>query len=136
MKSMNPYLTFAGQCRDALNTYQKIFGGTIVSMQTYGESNMADAGGADKDAVIHSEFQAEGMHFMASDDMRGFQPHSDNNITLSLDLSDLQEQDRIYNALAEGGTATYPLADTFWGARFGQVTDKFGIQWMLNCQKQ
>jgi PhnB protein len=133
MKKLVPYLHFVGQCRAALETYKQIFNGEISSLQTYGDSNR-EADASNKDAVLHSVFDAEGIHFMASDDMRGFQVHPDNNVTLSLDFSDEQEQARVFNALAEGGSVTMPLEKTFWGAKFGMLTDRYGIQWMLNCE--
>lgn len=134
MKSMNPYLTFAGNCREALNFYKEVFGGEVSALQTYGEGGMAQDE-KNKDAVLHSEFRAPNLFFMAADDVRGFVVRTDNNISLMVDCDSAPEQDRIFNKLAEGGNVTLPLADTFWGARFGQVTDRFGIQWMSNYTK-
>ena len=134
MKAMNPYLNFAGNAREALELYTKCFNGEVSGLMTYGEANMDDSD-AVKDKLIHSEFHADGVHFMAADDMRGFAVRPGNNITMMVDCSDTAEQDRIFNLLAEGGTVTMPLGDTFWGARFGELTDRFGIQWMLNCAK-
>lgn len=135
MQSLNPYLNFPGTCREALELYKKCFHGEVSGLQTYGESNMAGAG-ENQDKILHSVFKAEGIHFMASDDMRGFQVHPGNNISLSVDVSDPKEQERLFNALAEGGTVTMPLGKTFWGAMFGMVTDRYGIQWLLNCNQQ
>lgn len=134
MKGTNPYLNFAGDARDALELYTKCFGGKVVALQTYGDANMADSD-AVKDKIIHSEFHADGVHFMAADDMRGFTVRPGNNITMMVDCSDTTEQDRLFDLLSEGGTVTMPLTDAFWGARFGELTDRFGIQWMLNCAK-
>jgi len=58
------------------------------------------------------------------------------NIAMSLDFSDLDEQEKVFAALAEGGSIMMPLEDTFWGAKFGMLTDKFGIEWMLNCNTE
>lgn len=135
MQSLNPYLNFPGTCRDALELYKKCFNGEISAVQTYGDAHMEGAGDT-KDKILHSEFKAEGIHFMASDDMRGFQVHSGNNVSLTLDVSDPKEQERIFNTLADGGTISMPLAKTFWGAMFGMLTDRYGIQWLVNCNMQ
>src|SRR3989304_3496986 len=87
-----------------------------------------------KNPILHADFKAEDVHLMASDGMPGFVAEPGNMVTLSVDLSDVNEQARLFTALASGGTVTMPLDTTFWGARFGMVTDRFGINWMLNCQ--
>ena len=133
MKSLNPYLNFAGNCREAIYFYKDTFMGEILSMQTFAEANM-EVEDRFKNNIIHADFKAEDVHLMASDGMPGFVAESGNMVTLSVDLSDVDEQDRLFNALAAGGTVTMPLDTTFWGARFGMVTDRFGINWMLNCQ--
>ena len=133
MKSLNPYLNFAGNCREAINFYKETFKGEILSMQTYAEANM-QVEDRFKNNILHADFKAEDVHLMASDGMPGFMAEPGNMVTLSVDLSDMNEQDRLFNALAAGGTVTMPLDTTFWGARFGMVIDRFGINWMLNCQ--
>ena len=132
MTSMNPYLSFAGNCREALDFYKPIFGGEVSGMQTYGESGFPGTD-ATPNAIMHSEFKAEGVYFMASDDTRGFKVHPENNISLSLQFTDVAEQTRVFNALAHGGSVTVPLDVAPWGASFGMLTDKYGIQWLLNC---
>ena len=72
---------------------------------------------------------------MASDGMQGFVANPGNNISLDIDLTDEKEQARIFEALAKGGAVTMPLQTTFWGAKYGMLTDRYGIQWMLNCSK-
>jgi PhnB protein len=73
---------------------------------------------------------------MASDGMPGYVANPGNNISLDIDLNDLNEQARIFEALAKGGKVDMPLQDTFWGAKYGMLTDRYGIHWMLNCYKQ
>lgn len=70
---------------------------------------------------------------MASDSIPGHQPIEGNNISLSIDMNDVAEMEKIFGMMARGGKITMPLQDTFWGARFGMVTYKFGINWMFNC---
>jgi PhnB protein len=85
---------------------------------------------------MHSEFRSEGIHFMAADGMPGKPSEVGKNIALALGFDTETEQTKAYEALVEGGDASMPLHDAFWGARFGMLTDKFGIQWMLNCDKK
>jgi len=132
MKKLNPYLNFPGNTREALNFYKECLKGEIVSMQTYGEAIM-DVEDKYKNNIIHAEFKAGGVEFMASDGMPGFTATPGNMIAMSINLDDEQEQKDIFNALAAGGKVDMPLDKTFWGAIFGQLTDRFGIQWMLNC---
>ncbi len=72
---------------------------------------------------------------MASDGMDNSEPLR-SNISLSINLPNEREQETVFNKLAEGGTVTMPLQETFWGAKFGMLTDQFGINWMLNCEKK
>ncbi len=91
----------------------------------------------DKDRVLHARLEKDGAQIMASDtmSMTPFQLSPGNNFSISIACDDAEEQDRYFNALKEGGQITMPLQDTFWGARFGMLVDKFGIQWMFNFDK-
>ncbi len=131
MKQLNVYLAFPGTCEAALNFYKTCFGGEITSMQRFGDSPV-ESSEEHKQKIMHAEFKADGMYFMASDGMPGQPVPSGEMVTLSINLTDGAEQERIFNSLAEGGKVTMPLGETFWGAVFGMVTDKFGIPWMLN----
>ncbi len=135
MKTLVPYLTFAGRTREAFNFYKDVLKGEIVSIQTFAEAKMETAE-AHKNNIIHAEFKADGVHLMASDGMPGFVEQPGNNVSLSIELSDADEQARIFEAFSKGGKVDMPLQDTFWGARYGMVTDRYGIHWMLNCQKK
>lgn len=131
MLQLSVYLNFPGTCREALNFYKDALKGDILSMQTFGEAPMPSSD-SEKDRIMHAEFKAGEVYFMASDTMETMPVQPGNNITLSLNLTSSEEQDRIFNHLSEGGRVNMPLQDTFWGARFGMLTDKFGINWMLN----
>ena len=92
--------------------------------------------------LMHASFKAENIFFMSSDvmsDGNGFgsqtvKPET-SPISLSLNFTDTEKQTEVFNKLADGGTVTMPLQDTFWGARFGMLNDRFGIRWMFNCDK-
>ncbi|NVD07525.1 VOC family protein [Vibrio sp. JPW-9-11-11] len=132
MYQVTPYLFFSGRCEEALSFYQHCFGGVVLSKQYFKDSPQ-HIEGADPNWVMHAELEAFGMKLMLSDgvvarELRG------NNIALSVVLDDLDEQARLYDKLATEGRVMMPLADTFWGARFGKVEDKFGVRWMLHCE--
>ncbi len=131
MKQLGVYLNFPGSCREALNFYKDALGGEIVSIQTFGEAPV-NAKPEEADLVMHAEFRAEGIFFMASDSMEGFPSQPGTNVTLNINLTDAEEEQRVFNALAEGGRVNMPLQETFWGSNFGMLTDKYGINWMTN----
>ena len=133
MKTLSPYIIFFGRTAEALEFYQQVFNGEIISKFTF-----ADGGGAcgeipDKNKIMHSEFRADNIHFFASDGMPGSEPVNGNRITLALNFTNLEEQAEIFAALSSGGEIKLPLADQFWGAKYGELTDKFGLHWSLNC---
>jgi PhnB protein len=134
MKNMNVYLTFDGTCKDALEHYKESLGGEIVSLQTFGEAPTTNIPDEKKNNVMHAEFRAGDIYFMASDSMPEQSLTAGNTVTLSIGLNSLEEQETIFGKLSDGGAVTMPLQDTFWGARFGMLTDKFGVNWMLNCE--
>ncbi len=131
MASVTPYLTFAGNCEEAIQFYADVLDGDIVAMQRYGESPLeTPAEFADK--ILHCVLAAEDVIIMASDAMPGQSVATGNAVSLSLDFESPDEQTDVFDALAVGGTVTMPLQETFWGARFGMVVDKYGTSWMLN----
>ncbi|EGA67813.1 hypothetical protein VISI1226_22565 [Vibrio sinaloensis DSM 21326] len=131
MYNLTPYLFFAGRCEEALEFYHKCFGGVVVSKQYFKDAPQVIEG-ADPDWIMHAEFEAFGMKLMLSDGMVA-KELTGNKVALSLVLDDLDEQARLFDKLSTGGHVMMPLADTFWGARFGKVEDQFGVRWMLHC---
>ncbi len=132
MKSLGVYLNFDGTCREALNFYKDCLGGTINYMQTFGESPM-DVPLEVKDRIMHADFKCDEIYFMASDTMPGMSIGQSGMITLNLGFTDLNEQVEVFNKMSEGGKIDMELQNTFWGSKFGMITDKFGIKWMFNC---
>ena len=135
MKQLGIYLTFNGTCETALEFYKDTLAGEITSLQHFGEAPM-EVNEAHVQRVMHATFKADTIEFMASDSMPEHPVNSGNQVHLSLQLDDEAEQTTIFNKLAEGGQVTMPLGDTFWNARFGMLVDKYGISWMLNCEKK
>jgi PhnB protein len=135
---LEPYLFFPGNCEEALNFYKEVFRGQIEDISRM-KDVPKDAGGPPvtpetAEKVMHASFKSPGVSFMASDASPG-KTYGEGAISLSLGTSDLAEATRVFNALAAGGNVEMPLADMFWGATFGMLTDKYGIDWMINCMK-
>ena len=125
---------FNGNCEEALNFYASALNGKIKDISRYGDTPVP-ASDTDKKKVMHSNFEADGVSFMASDSAAGMpEVKSGSNVHLSLHFEDVKQQEKIFNALSEGGKVTMPLQETFWGAKFGMLEDKFGLKWMFNCE--
>jgi PhnB protein len=127
-----PYLNFDGQSAEAMQYYHSIFGGEL-KIQTYGESGMADNTEV-ASRVIHADLNGDLVSLMASDTHPEYSPPLvlGNNMTISLVGTDKDELTRSFNQLSEGGTITMPLEKQFWGDLYGQLVDRFGIQWSVN----
>jgi len=134
MRSSNPYLNLGGKSKEALDFYARCFEGEVTELMTYADAKL-DVPEDFQDAVIHASFKAEGIHFMVSDGQPGEKMETGNAVTLSIHQDSEEEQAALFALLGEGGEVTMPLADTFWNARFGELTDRYGIRWMFNCQK-
>lgn len=135
MSQINAYLTFNGNCRQAMDFYKEILDGEL-SMQTIGESPMADKMPAKmKDCILHSQLTKGDLILMGSDMVGAQGLIKGNSVTLMLTCSSEEEIKKYYKKLSAEGNATHPLENTFWGALFGGLTDKFGNHWLLNFEK-
>lgn len=126
---LNPYITFAGNARQAMEFYKSALGGELA-MNTF-----ADFGndGPDGDKIMHANLETpDGFTLMASDTPPGQEESSGNNIAISLSGDDNDKLRGYWDQLTEGAKVTMPLERQVWGDEFGQFTDKFGIQWMVN----
>lgn len=129
-----PYLFFRGQCKEALEFYARLFDGEIIVLSTFAEAPAEEDMPAEVgDQVMHAQLKVGNQIFMASDAPKNFQPAQGFNISIGVDTPD--EAERIYKALSEGGEVTMPMEETFWAQRFAMFTDRFGIPWMVNCDK-
>lgn len=136
MRGITPYLSFDGNGNEALKFYCKALDGKIVFQQSFGESPMGEKTPDEfKDRLMHATFECEAGSFMASDGPPNYEMKSGNNVSLSLHYEDAQKLEKAFNNLAEGGTVTMPVQETFWAHRFGMLVDKYGFQWMVNMNK-
>jgi PhnB protein len=129
----NTYLNFNGNCADAFKFYEQCLGGKIVAKATYGESPMAEQTPSEqRDRIMHMQLIVGDVNLMGADcPPEYFEKPQGFNVHLQFD--NVEEGERIFNALAEKGTVTMPLEKTFWADRFGMIVDKFGTPWMINC---
>jgi PhnB protein len=127
------YLMFNGDCEEALNFYEKALGAENIGMQRYGESPMPSEDAAWNQKIMHGALRKDGFLIMGSDsrDKNGG-IITGNNVQLSITLKSAEEINQVFEQMSQGGIITMELQDTFWGARFGMCTDKFGVSWMFN----
>ncbi|MFC3502535.1 VOC family protein [Micromonospora krabiensis] len=127
---LNPYLSFTGDAREAIEFYQRVFGGSL-RMNTFGEFGNTEPGLADQ--IMHAQLETDsGFTLMASDTPPGMEHSPGSTMTISLSGDDADELRRYWDQLSEGGVVTTPLEKQMWGDEFGMCTDRFGVPWMVN----
>jgi PhnB protein len=130
---MNAYVNFAGTCAEAFRFYEAQLGGHISMMMTHGQSPDQSRVNPDwKDAVLHARLALGGTELFGAD-IPTAQPMRSAYLSLSVDTAG--EAERIFSALASGGQVFMPMQETFFAVRFGQVQDRFGINWMIVCER-
>lgn len=138
------YLNFPGKTEEAFNFYKDVFNGefTGVGLKRFGDiampAEMPPMSDTDKKLIIHAELTIMAGHvLMATDspESMGFKMELGNDMHISLEPGSREETKKLFDELSTGGAITMPLSDMFWGAYFGTFTDKYGINWMLNFQK-
>lgn len=135
MKHINSYLSFNGNCREAMNFYKQCLGGELY-FQTVGQSPMSEQMPPQmKESILHSCLTNNDVILMGTDMVCDQGLVRGNAVSLCLQCSSEEELRKTYDALAEGGEKTHPVSDTFWGALFGDLKDRYGNIWMLNYEK-
>ena len=140
MITLNPWINFNGNAEEAFNFYKSVFGGEFLGdIMRLGDApvqeGMPPLAKEDKNLVMHIALPIMGNHLLMGTDAPeslGFKMNFGNNIHICLEPNTREETKRLFDALAKGGTVTMNLDDMFWGAYYGTVTDKFGVQWMFN----
>ncbi len=131
---LNPYVNFNGQCEAAFKFYEKVLGGKITFSMTWGEMPGAEQFPAESHKLImHSTLSLGDKLLMGADAPPG-RYQEPKGMNLSLHFKDKAEAERIFKALAEGGSVTMPFEKTFWSPGFGMCVDKFGVPWMINTE--
>jgi PhnB protein len=133
MSKINPYLTFSGNCREAMTFYQECLGGEL-NLMAIGESPMATHMPKEmKDCILHATLQKGELRLLGSDMVGQEGLNQGNGISLVLECESEAEIRSNYDRLAADGNATHPIEDTFWGGLLGGLTDKYGQHWLLHC---
>jgi PhnB protein len=140
MTKLNSYLNFHGCAEEAFIFYKSVFGGEFTTLMRF--KDIADFPGKEKlsatdlNKVMHVSLNIGDNVLMATDMLESLGQHlkTGNAVTLSLHPDGKQEADRLYHALSQGGNSHQPMTDMFWGY-WGMLSDKFGVQWMVNSQK-
>ena len=129
---ISPHLCFDGQCREAMQLYQSILGGTIQTMLTYGETPMASSVDSRwHDRIVHATLVLEGIELTGVDMMPGAY-QTPQGFFVTLTLVGIERASAIFRSLSSGGTIKVPFEKTFWSPGFGVLVDRFGIPWEIN----
>lgn len=141
MARVSTYLNFKDNTEEAFNFYRSVFGGDFNGgiarfKDIPPQEGMPPLADADKDLVMHIELPIIGGHVLMGTDAPesfGFKMNFGNNVHINLEPDTRDETKKLFDKLSAGGTVTMPLQDMFWGAYYGSCTDKYGVQWMVNC---
>ena len=129
-----PYLAFDGNCADAMRFYETALGGKIIAMMTGAQAPIKDPMmEAFGDRVMNAQLELPGGVFLYAGDCPPHMPHQGfHGFSITLNLDTIEEGEEIFNKLSEGGKADMPFSPTFWAEKFGMLTDKFGVSWIIN----
>lgn len=132
MTLLNPYISFRGTAREAMTFYQSVFGGELA-LSTFADYSMPGLGDDEADLIMHGQLETPGgLTLMGADTPGSMDLSTGSNITVSLSGDDQEELREFWDKLAEGGSIAMPLEAAPWGDFFGQLTDRYGVSWMVN----
>ena len=132
---LNPYLHFNGNCREAMEFYAKVLGGKVLAMMTFADMpSDQPASQETRDLIVHARL-AIGDELLMASDAPADRFEKPQGFSVTLTIKEPTEAERVYNALAEGGTVMMPVGETFWARKFAMLKDRFGTPWMINCEK-
>jgi PhnB protein len=130
-----PHLHFRGNCREAFNFYADTFGGRIASAMTFGESPAAaQVKPEERDQIIHARLEYADQAICGCDAPAG-RYQKPQGFSVLASVPEPKEAERVFHALSRGGAVHMPFGPTFWAQGFGMCTDRFGVPWMVNCEK-
>ncbi len=131
---MHPYLSFNGDCEAAFRHYARCLNGRLGEMFRYGGSPMADRAPAGwQDKIMHGSITIGGQVLMGAD-VAPDRYEAPKGFSLSLQIKDTADAERVFRELSDGGEVRMPLEKTFWADRFGMLVDRFGVPWLINCE--
>lgn len=130
---LNPYLSFPGNARQAMEFYRDVFGGTLT-LNTFGE--IGGQHGTDAEKIMHGLLETDsGFTLMGADNPPGMELTAGNNITIALSGDDADELRGYWEKLSDGGSVSVPLEKQMWGDEFGACADRFGVPWLVNIAR-
>jgi PhnB protein len=131
---LNPYLFFNGNAERAMRLYETALGAKTERLVRFGDAPNTTCSIREAKRVMHGLLRLGDSVIMVSDTPPESPVAREGNVEVCLELGDPEDLARRFDALATGGTVTLPVHDAFWGAKFGMLTDAFGIRWMLHCE--
>ena len=136
IRQLNPYLIFDGTAAKAVALYESVLGAKTEGLMRFGAVPGMKVAPENENRVMHALLRIGEGAVMLSDAQPGTPVATEGNVHVCLDFDDVADMTKRFEALGANGTITVPLHDTFWGARFGMLTDAFGVRWMFNSRKQ
>lgn len=134
IRKLNPYLNFNGTAAKAIKLYETALGAKAENVMPWTDVPGQAPNPETKDRLMHAVLRIGEGVVMLSDSRPDAPVTVGSNVHVTLDFDDAAEMARKFDALAVGGKVTMPLQDTFWGAKFGMLTDAYGVAWMFNCE--
>lgn len=135
IKRLNPYLNYNGNAEKAIQHYERALGAKVESVMRFSDVQGMPVAEENKNRIMHAALRIGEGTIMVSDMPPGRTVAAGGSAHIVMEFTDVEDMTKKFNALAEGGTVTMPLQDTFWGATFGMLQDAYGIQWMFNAEK-
>ena len=134
IEHVSPYIHLNGTVEKAIQLYERALGAKVESVMRYGDApGVCDDKPENKDLVLHSALRIGGSRMMLNDEPPDRPAAVEGNVEVALQFAEVEDLEKAFAALAEGGKVTVPPQDMFWGARFGALTDAYGVRWMFNC---
>ena len=136
IKQLNPYLNFNGNAAKAIELYERALGAKSENVMRFGDAQGMPVPADQKNRILHALLRIGTDVLMVSDSRPDDPVTTGTNSHVVLDFDDEKEMAARFDALSNGGKVNMPLQDTFWGAKFGMLTDALGVQWMFNCENR
>lgn len=131
-----PYVVTNGNGREAVAFYERALGAEVVTLQTFGDMPGHDVSAEMKDRIMHAHLKVGAADLMLSDTSPSQGHQIGNHLSIALTVDDAATAKRAFDALADGGSVTMPLQKTFWSPAYGQLTDKFGVEWQVSTRAE
>lgn len=134
LNTLIPYLTFNGNCKEAMEFYASVLGAELSILPFRGSPAEKDVPEEYKDKVMHARLKFENIVFFASDTFPDREVKHGSNIALSIAATEREQALKFFDKLSDGGKVIMPFEKAFWGAEFGMCIDRFGFQWMVDYE--